>query len=186
VAFPNAGIYPQTYTYRDVKGFTSTFHTFINVGGSTGVSPVDDGQSLANNLLAPMNACTNAAFQGSNGPLPETGVVQYGAAAQYAAIEQHVRMTFQDAAGGLHNFRIYAPKLSIFLSDQATVDPTSPSPAHAWIAVMLSSVNGVFFCGKNGIKLINFFGGLYGAAKTRRRYGILQLGAALTPEEPAE
>lgn len=180
MTFPNPGVTTQAFTFRDAKGFTGTTRVYLNVIGAT-----DGGVAGATALRTAIVPLTNAALQSAHGPLGEVGTFQYGSTSVYQPIYVHASMLFQDAYGGLHRYRIPAPKQGIFLADGMTVNPAN-ADVLAWVNEMLTGTGACYACSRSGTALLNFFGGVLVNGKPRRRYGLLQLTPTLTPEEPGE
>lgn len=186
MAFPNPGIYPQSYTYRDAKGQVATFRHYINAVGSTGASPIDDALLVAQAVVTALDATTNAALQAGHGPFGEVGVVQYGAnGVQWQEVISKGKMVMQDAKGSLHNYLIPAPKIAMFEADQQTLNPGNGLLA-ALVGALTTPINGVFVCAKDGTQITNYMGGYWVGKKIHRRLNVFILTPALTGGLPAE
>jgi hypothetical protein len=173
----------QTHTFRDAKGFTAVvrYHIIAN-GGSQA-----DVRTSVLAILTQLKLLTNAAYQGSSGPLTELGVKQYGTAAAYAVVRQKARCTYQDAAGGLHNINIPAPKLAtVFDTDEQTVKPSGISAFNALIVLSALPASGTpAVVTRQGVILPNYMGGFFVARGTKANK-LFILDAQLTASEPGD
>lgn len=176
-SFPNTGILPQSFTWRDAKGHTATTKIHINQGGGTAANAL----TRADLVQTAITGITNAAAQSANGIFGFTGTVQYGTAANYQSVQQKARMVFEDVDGVFHRYEIPAPKDSIFLTDGVTVDPAAVS---SYISAMTGNTSGAGVSGKNGVLLSSFVGGEFAAVPRPRRVNILTLTPSETPEVP--
>jgi len=178
--FPNAGVYPQSFTFRDVKGHTATLRFYIVQGAGT----VGNVQSVAQNIEAELAALSNAAIQSSHGPQGQVGTVQYGVSADYVSVQMKARLTWQDVKGVFHRWSLPAPSTAIFLADFVTVNPgASPGIANL-ITAVLTPVGGASVGAKDGTLYSSFVGGTFAAVRRPRKVSILTLGDNLAPEEP--
>lgn len=182
MAFPVSGLYRQSFTFRDAKGQQSTVRFFC----STGAGAVADLQTQLIALETALKGLTNAAEQSSSGPVSRTGTKQYGTSGSpYQDVQQKAVMTFQDSVGGLHRFQIPAPVIAAFLADQQTIDPANGNVT-AFIAAMTGNTAGAGVVTRSGLKLTNFFGGLFAAKPIPKARSMFVLDANLTPQEPEE
>jgi hypothetical protein len=108
--------YPQTFSFRDAKGQTSTIRMWIV--NATAAGALAAGQAVHNALDALTNASPGPAKGAYNtAPAPNA----YGTAAQYANIEDKALLTFQTATGAIHRYQLPAPLVAAFDTDQETV-----------------------------------------------------------------
>jgi hypothetical protein len=182
VAFPFAPAAHQFHTFRDAKGFTARIGYYMAANGSD----FDSLAALANSILTQVKLLTNAAYQGSSGPLQEYGVKQYGTAAAYGSVRMKARLAFQDLSGNLHNLHIPAAKLAVFDTDEQTVKPSAVAALVALMTFSTAPASGTpFVCTAQAALITNYMGGFFVARQTRLNK-LFYLNAALTPSEPGD
>lgn len=170
--------YVQSYTFRDAKGNTARFTTYLDTVDLTVSQAL--GQTIGGHLVA----ISNAALQAAHGLYAPYGPAQYGTHATSGAYESVIEkavLVFQDLTGQLHRFEVPAPKISIFLADKITVDP-----ANAGVANLIADMTGGLVYTRQGQVFANYMGGYFRARKIRRRTNVLTLTPPLTASEPAE
>lgn len=171
-------------TLRDGKGFTRTWHYYLNTNGDTAAN----GVTLAQSLASTWAAMSNAAVQSTQGYSSEYGVIQRGANSEYQSVQQKAILVMQDNAGTLHRFSLPAPKIAIFLADGVTVDKTN-TLVQNWVAAMGATgsppaASTIFSANRDGGWFATFVGGTFQGKGVPHRVNITILDATLTnPEE---
>ena len=187
-----ANLYPQTWTFRDAKGRTTTVRGFIFGGGSSTLADVaTQAEAIRTALATPGTTgtkLTNAAIQGGRGPDALVATTQYGVsgtAIGYTDVRQKAIFVFEDANGRFHRSSIPAPVIGIFLADHVTIDPSNALVA-AFTAAIMGNTNGAYWSDQYGNKMTGFPGGFFLDRKSRRKSVLVrtpQLTASLPGEE---
>lgn len=166
-----ATIAQVVYTARDNRGRTRTLKTYVAY--TTGAT--DTLETVAGGLLPLIQACSNAAWKLNIGT-PST--LAYGATAQFDSVVDKAMMVFQDTNGNLHRYNIVAPLLSIFKTDQVTVDPANVNVS-AFTAYMIANARS-----RDQVLLGTFVGGVRRTGKLPKRLNIfiLEPGGAYPAE----
>lgn len=113
-------------TFRDAKMQTSTMRF-----------PIDGSLRSANlaALAAAAATISNATVRYQGQPLARPVA---GAAAVYQTVEDKAVFVFTDAAGGVHRFRLPAPKAAVFQADGETIDFSNADVA-TWVAAVIAN-----------------------------------------------
>lgn len=154
-------VYPETITYRDVKGQTAKTSFFVSE--ATPAAALTAAQAIVNAF----DALTNGARQNAKGayttpPSP----VGYGANAVFKDIEDKAVLTFTTASGAIHRYQVPAPVASLFLADEETVDSSN-----ADIATLFAAMSGVA-SSRDGSLINAFIGGIRIRRRFQRRFNI--------------
>jgi len=142
----NFQTYPAGITLRDSRGWTSNIRWWTSVDVASGTA-VSDVETINDAVIAAIQGLTNAAtvrFYGLfnlNNPDPAS----YGGTGQFSSVIEKALMTFQDAGGKIHRWRIPAPLAAIFQSDLTTVtNDGSQAAVVAYVAAMKATSNSAF------------------------------------------
>lgn len=112
--------FPKSLTFRDAKNQTSTMHYFA---GAADAATAATAALSIEGAVAPL---TNATVRsGDNSALAP----QAGTAAALEDVEDKANFVFQSTFGSIHRYSVAAPKLSIFLADEETIDYTNADVA---------------------------------------------------------
>lgn len=168
--------YPQTYSYRDTKGQTSTMRMWF-------VNATDAGaKTAAAAVRAALDALTNAAPGPAKGadntaPAPNT----YGTAAQYQNIENKALLTFQTATGAIHRYQLPCPIVAMFRSDEETVKtPDSGGDAQQILLDTLVTAMVGNVSSRDGVLINSFIGGIFINRRFKRKFDIFTKDPGLT------
>ncbi len=160
--------YPQTYSYRDHKGQTSTMRMWF-------VNATDAGaKTAAAAVRTALDALTNAApgpAKGADNTAPAPN--SYGVTATYANIEQKALLTFQTATGAIHRYQLPAPILLMFDTDQETV--ITPDGAGSAQQILLNDLVTAMVgnvASRDGVLLNSYIGGIYLTRRFKRKFDI--------------
>lgn len=149
-----------TVTLRDYRGKTAKVHVVLTAADAATLL------TAAGTFLTDLVACSNAVAArqtGLNENIEET--VSYGAATQYASVEQKLVLTGLGADGRLHRLSIPAPAGALFNTDQITANIGAGALATLvtflnahWVSndgeeVAITVVSGVFRDRRRKVKL---------------------------------
>jgi hypothetical protein len=152
-------------TFRDARGQTGRTGAYVQLEAGTG--NYNDAVNLAEDVVAAIEACSNAALIGGYGLTAQVmNPDMYGTNEAFANVEDKAVLTFLTSAYGLAKIEIPAPKSDIFLLDQETVDLAATDVAALAAAVVLVGTHGETVCNKAGAN----YGVLVGGARARRRF----------------
>lgn len=161
--------YGQTFSFRDIKGQTSTVRMFIV--GATPAAALADGIAIE----AALAALSVASLGASKGAFTSSPAINtYGAAGAYDSVEDKAQLTYQTGTGAIHRYEIPAPLASIFLADDETVDPANGLVA-ALTAAMVGKASS-----RDGVLLGSYVGGIRTRTKMIRKFNIFTLNPQLT------
>lgn len=155
---------PISFIFRDAKGNTSRTRMYFAVAAAA-------FETEAATVVTELGALSNANVTSS---IDNAAANVYGTAATYLDVEDKARLVFQDASGALHRYEIPAPKASLFLADQETVD-TANATLGTLVADMLANV-----VSRNGVALNSLVGGIRIRRRLHRRFSIFTHNPALT------
>jgi hypothetical protein len=160
--------YPQTYSFRDAKGQTSTMRMWI-------VNATDAGAKTAGVAVrTALDALTNAApgpASGADSTAPAPNA--YGTSAQYANIEDKALLTFQTATGAIHRYQLPAPIVGAFEADQETVKvPNGAGDAQQILLQNLVTAMVGNVSSRDASLLASFIGGIYIRRRFKRKFNI--------------
>jgi hypothetical protein len=160
--------YPQTFSFRDAKGQTSTIRMWIVNATDAGAHAA--GLAVHNALDALTNASPGPAKGAYNtAPAPNT----YGVAAQYANIEDKALLTFQTATGAIHRYQLPAPIVAAFMTDEETVKtPDSGGDAQQILLDTLVTAMVGNVASRDGVLLNSYIGGIYIRRRFKRKFDI--------------
>ena len=160
--------YPQTFSFRDAKGQTSTVRMWI-------VNATAAGALAAGSAIhAALDALTNAAPGPAKGafntaPAPNT----YGTATQYANIEDKALLTFQTATGAIHRYQLPCPIVAAFMTDEETVKtPDGGGDAQQVLLDTLVTAMVGNVSSRDGVLLDSYIGGIYIRRRFKRKFDI--------------
>jgi hypothetical protein len=163
-------IYPQSYSLRDARGRVGWIKTYINWATLAGAA----GQGSA--LAGVLPGATNAALQSARGPYTTAPTAPtYGAALQWAGIDDVVRLFMRTAAGTIFKFDIPAPRSAMFLADGET--GLLSSGALKTIGDRLVTSH---FCDRDGHDFLALVFAVRTRRRDRRHLSIYQKNALLT------
>ena len=168
--------YPQTFSFRDDKGQTSTMRMWIV--NATAAGALAAGSAVATALDALTNAAPGPAKGAFNTP-PSPN--DYGTTAQYANIEDKALLTFQTATGQVHRYQLPAPKVAIFDPDQETVKtPDGGGDAQQILLQNLVDAMVGNVASRDGVLLDSYIGGIYIRRRFKRKFDIFTKNPDLT------
>lgn len=168
--------FPQTVTYRDDKGQTSSMRFYIV--NATAAGALAAGTAL----VSALNALTNGANDGARGAYTSPPTVHsYGANANFESCEDKAQLTFQTATGAIHRYMIPAPLESIFLADGETVKtPDAGGDAQQiLLAALVAAVVGDV-ASRDGVLIASYIGGIRLRRKMKRKFDIFTLNPDLS------
>lgn len=160
-----------TTSWRDSKGWVGRVTNFISTDDTIGTFEADTVGTAAA-LQAAIGGLTNAAFAGDSGLAFITiPTLAYGAASQYTQAWVKAIMTFETDDQTVHRFRIPAPEVDLFDTDQTTVlNDGTQAQVVAYVNLMKGIVNSTFICTKDGAPFTHFVGGILRLGKQPRRF----------------
>jgi hypothetical protein len=121
-----------------------------------------------NDFLGFVNALSDATFVQTGYLIQD---VVYGASGNFDDAEDSAVLNFQTVNGGLAKISVPAPKSTIFLADNQTIDPANASVS-AFTVALIGGTNGFFGATKTGAVMNLFVGGLRVRRRTRRKLNI--------------
>lgn len=179
---------PQSYTFRDAKGFPWTLKHHISYSDATDAE-VNNARKVANAINLALQGLgagtlplTNGAIQKTTGPLATDSIpFAYGVAAQYLNCEDKLVVGFYDTGGAIHRFGIGAPVVAAFLADQET---GKGSQLVDFVAAMTTPIGAAFACTKGGVAFASATGSVLVRRTQRRKVTLSSKSANL--DEPGE
>jgi hypothetical protein len=171
------------FTFRDARGHVGRVGWYYRYNsGST-----SEGDALATaQALGPLvRACSNAALIGGYGLGAEVfNPQQYGAASNYQNVEDKATITMLDVAFGLNKFSIPAPKSTIFLADQETVNQADASVTALLAALSVADTSGGYVSDRYGNALTFYVAGVRRRLRFHRKITIwTRIPAETGPDE---
>lgn len=160
--------YPQTLSFRDAKGQTSTMRLWIV--NATAAGALAAGQAVYNAVIALTNADPGPAKGAYNtAPAPNT----YGADHQYKNIEDKALLTFQTSTGAIHRYQLPAPLVELFMEDEETVK-TPDAGGDAQQILLQTFVDAMVgdVASRDGVVLNSYIGGIYIRRRFKRKFDI--------------
>lgn len=155
------------YNFVDAKGYYA--HMQFNVSLDT----FTNGGTLVQSLYPLLQAVSNAQLNQGSGvgfSLPTPG--ELGTQAVFGSVEDKAVLTYIDAQGAIHRYKLPAPTAAIFLADGMTVDPTNTDIVALNTVLLNAAAHAYFFCSRSGVELNDFVGGLRTRVRTQRRINI--------------
>lgn len=158
-------VFQQSYTFRDVKGQTSTMRFYLSAADAAAAATA--GQALGTALAAH----SNAALQNARGPysLPPGPVTYGGTDGSYSEVEDKAELVFATASGSIHRYRLPACNKGLFLADLETVDP------NGGVGAIITAVIGNA-CSRDGSVVQSFIGGVRTRSPHQRRINLFTKG----------
>lgn len=161
---------------RTIKGWVVKVRICFSLtpAAASSATLAADSAGVFDEMAILINALSDATFQplNSNNYITENG---YGGSGSVDNAEDVATFTFATALGAVGKVSIPAPKSSIFLTDEQTVDPANTDVA-AFVTAMIGgapdAVSGWYGATKSGASYAVFLGGLRIRRKTRRRMNI--------------
>jgi hypothetical protein len=168
--------YPQTFSFRDAKGQTSTIRMWIVNATDAGAHAA--GLAVHNALDALTNAAPGPAKGAYNtAPAPNA----YGTAAMYQNIENKALLTFQTATGAIHRYQLPAPILAMFEPDEETVKaPDGGGDAQQILLETLVTAMVGNVASRDGVLLASYIGGIFLTRRFKRRFDIFTKDPSLS------
>jgi hypothetical protein len=180
-------ITPQSYSFRDAKGYTWTMRTYIRYDDTTSTT-IGNGYTVGATIFAALAgsgpgtlALTNGAFQGARGIYGKKNAVAYGTAAQYLNAEDKLVVGLYDSGGSLHRFGIGSPVIAAFLADQET---GKGSQLVDFVSAMTTAVSSAYACTANGLAFSTAVGSVLVRRRQRRKVSLVSKSSNL--DEPGE
>lgn len=172
----------EVYTFYDAKQQSAKLSLYVASDGVV-ADPADDAAFIGIDLGNLSNSSTVTGGGGNtiraHGPFTTNPQkVTAGSTSNYQDIADKAEFFFADVNGGLHRYLVPAPKSTIFLADQETVDFTQ-APVKQFVADMTAStfsgtvnntVNPVVT--RNAVPLSAAVGGLRRRGPTPRKFNI--------------
>jgi hypothetical protein len=156
-----------TVRFRDSKGKTSRLKVII--GGADHAATVTN----LNTLVTDLAAVTNCALRSGLDPRP---LVAYGSTAEFASVEDGALLTFADVVGRLHRFKIPAPKVADFATDQETVVNTGA------MATVITDFTTFVYGSNVDTAPLTYIGGVRLRKKLHRKFTIFTKDPTLSGE----
>lgn len=158
------------YIGRTIKGWSVKIRICLRVTEAEFANSTYASDLLVtqNDFLGQVNALSDATFV-QTGYLVQD--VVYGASGSFDDAEDSAVFAYQTVNGGLAKISIPAPKSSIFLADNQTIDPANASVL-AFNTSLVGGVNGFFGATKSGGVMNLFIAGLRVRRPTRRKLNI--------------
>ncbi len=167
----------QSYSFRDSRGMTSTMKFWVTTDNAA------DAATLGGAITTALAAMTNAHITSTRGSYADTPEFGYGSDAQYAPIEDKASLTYVTQRQVLHRFRVPAPKATVFMADEQTVDPADTLIV-AFNTAFLDTITNTFVSDALGNPLTGYVGGIRTRSPLRRKVNIYTLNPAETgPDE---
>jgi hypothetical protein len=147
-----------TFTARDSQGRTRVLKLYTQYDPTTTPNTLEARGAA---FLAVLQPLSNAVYSVSTGTPAFLG---YGTNAIYESVADKAEFIFQDAIGSTYKYLVVAPKVAIFLSDKATIDPANTLVTAFTTQVKTYAVNDA------GTQLLaNFIGGFRRTGKLPKR-----------------
>jgi hypothetical protein len=162
-----------TYTFRDAKGQVGQMRVYQGGADANAINT-----SISANMVIHLQALSNGHVTCRN--FADTQDHTYGTTADYKDVEDKLQLTFADENGGLHRFRLPAPKLTsaggaVFLADGET-----PDVANAQVAALLTDMQANAYANAQATVPMVFIGGYRYRARTIRRFNVFTKNPQLT------
>lgn len=158
---------PVSFIFRDAKSNIAKTKMWI-------AQTAANFEPTAATLVADLQAISNANVSSS---IDNAAAPTNGTAATYLDVEDKAVLVFQDFYGAQHRFQVPAPKSTIFLADQETVDPTNSA-----VLTLINDMSsgGVGVTTRQGITLTGMLGGFRARRHLHRKVNINTKNPALT------
>lgn len=163
-------IFPQSYSYRDLKGKTAWIRIWIGAGNQA------NAIVQAQNIGTALNAISNAAFQNARGGWTSSPTVpSYGGSGQYADCDDRLDMIWATNAGGQFHLTIPAPIVGAFLPDAETMSFTGTSVGNLITVIQANNLRT-----RDDNHILTCLGGSYKRRNLHRRFGLFLKNPQLT------
>jgi hypothetical protein len=147
-------------TYRDSRNNTAVSRMFIGGDSAAGITAVHTAAAALS------NATVTDSEEAAAAPVA-------GTAGTYNDVEDRAIIVFQTPGGAIHRYAIMAPKSTIFLADQETVDFSGG--VAAFVTAVLANVTNA-----DGDNLASAVGGYRARVKMQRKFNIRTRNTTLT------
>lgn len=178
---------PQSFTYRDAKGYTWRLQTHISYV-DTSAATIDNGYIVGGTIRGALSGLgpgtlpvTNSVFQAATGIYGAKVAFAYGTAAQYLNAEDKLELALLDSGGSVHKFGIGSPVIAAFLADQETGKGSQLADV---VAAFTTPSGAAFACTPNGLPFVAAVGSLLIRRRQRRKVSIYTKSSNL--DEPGE
>jgi len=169
-------VYPQTITYRDDKGQTTTMKLYVS--NATAAGALAAGQAIMN-AIDDLTNCANNGARGAYTSPPSSNT--YGTDAQYESVEDKAVLTFRTASGSPHRYQVPAPIADLFRADGETVkSPDAGGDAQEILMDTLVTAMVGDACSRDGTLLAAYVGGTRRRVKNQRKFNIYTLNPDLS------
>jgi len=146
-------------TLRDYRGKLAT--TSVVLTSDTAANLLTAAATFQTDFIA----CSNAVLDHQSGLEYSVEVAaSYGAAAEYASVEQKAQLTFVAADGSIHKISVPAPKVAVFATDMVTVVNTGV------MATLITFIQASVVA-KDSLSALTFLSGYFRERRRKVRLG---------------
>jgi len=165
----SGGIFPQSATFRDARGFIGRTLTYLDAPDN------DTARTYGEAIVGAIASLSTARFEQAAGPWTTSPIEQLpGPGGTYNTVEIKAVIAFGDTNGGVINVEIPAPAAAIFAANGEDLDPTNAGLIDAVATILANNL-----CGRGGFLANSWLGGRRVQRRTRRRMNVY----TLNPEE---